>query len=124
MTIETASATVFGEGTGIGADLSPGEYVVMAVSDTGHGMSDDARAHLFEPFFTTKGGEGTGLELFTSRRTVVQRHGHIEVESKPGEGTTVRLHMSRALAAQAVASRRSVRPPPYWPTCCGVASRA
>ncbi len=114
LTIETTSATVSGEGAGRGADLSPGEYVVQAVADTGHGLSGEARAHLFEPFFTTKGGAGTGLGLSTSRSIVAQSNGHIDVESEPGEGTIVRLHMP--LADETVTDPLSSEDPGDIPT--------
>lgn len=77
-------------------EVAPGEYVLLAVSDTGTGMSDQVKSHLFEPFFTTKGtGKGTGLGLATSYSVINKNGGHIQVQSKLGGGTTFEIYLPR-----------------------------
>ena len=78
-------------------DVAPGSYVLMSVQDTGLGIASDALEHVFEPFFTTKGvGEGSGLGLSMVFGFAKQSGGHVAIESRESEGTTVKLYLPRA----------------------------
>lgn len=78
-------------------EASPGDYVVLSVTDTGTGIAPDVLDHVFEPFFTTKGvGEGSGLGLSMVYGFASQSGGHATIQSAPDEGTTVRIYLPRS----------------------------
>jgi two-component system, cell cycle sensor histidine kinase and response regulator CckA len=96
LTLSTANVLLDPEFVARIGQLSAGRYVVVAVSDTGSGMEPEVAAHAFEPFFTTKPtGKGSGLGLSTVHGIVRQSRGHTEIDTRPGEGTTVKIFLPR-----------------------------
>ncbi|HWB02614.1 MAG TPA: GAF domain-containing protein [Verrucomicrobiales bacterium] len=99
LTLETANVTLDGEYVSADPELKAGEYVMVAITDSGMGMSEEVKARLFEPFFTTKGvGQGTGLGLSSCEGIIKQSGGHIGVYSEQGRGTTFRIYLPRVEA--------------------------
>lgn len=98
LTIETSNAFLDQDYCSANPEVMPGQYVMIAVSDNGSGMTKNIADRAFEPFFSTKGvGQGTGLGLSQVYGFIKQSKGHIKIYSEAGEGTTVKIYLPRLL---------------------------
>jgi signal transduction histidine kinase/ActR/RegA family two-component response regulator len=112
LTIETANAHCDDAYAAAHSDVSAGQYVMLAVGDTGTGMTPEVIDKVFEPFFTTKPlGQGTGLGLSMVYGFVKQSGGHVTIDSEPGQGSTVKIYLPRFVHEEA----RTEAPAPIVP---------
>ena len=111
LTVFTTNVNMEAEEAAKRPPMTPGQYILLSVTDTGCGMDEATKAHIFEPFFTTKDiGKGTGLGLATVYGVVKQSGGFIWVESAPGAGTTFEIYLPQAEGKAAILNVEQTSP--------------
>jgi signal transduction histidine kinase len=111
LTIETANTYLDEAYCKLNPEIEPGQFAMVAITDTGVGMAADVAARVFDPFFTTKSaGKGTGLGLSQVYGFVKQSRGHVKIYSEPGAGTTVKIYLPRLAGDARDIKRAAIEP--------------